>query len=1116
MALGGVRARGAAARFGRRARIRWSRRMARALSAFVALSLALAVVAAGALYLRLTRGPIPLDGLAARIEAAANAELDGLTLSLGGARLSLGEPGGVDPRPGLRFEALHVRDANGDTLFSAPSARVEVRPLDLLLGAVRPTRIVVTGADLRIRREPDGRFGLGVGGAAQAGGAPISSEAGPLAALREVRFIEAGLVYDDRLSGRVWSAERATASLSRAGAGFDAALRATLSDGLNRPFPVTLAARIGADRGFTARAAFDALSPSALAAQLPALAALRAVEAAAAGDVFAAVDPDGALTALDLDLRFGAGRVRVEGETLALNSARIALEFDPAAGRFALRQADAVGPLGRISAEGAARLTRGTNGAVAGAVAQLRIAELAVAAPELYAEPAVFDGGAVTARIGLAPLSIDLAELTLRRGAMVATVSGRAALGDAGWEGALSATASDAALDDVLALWPASAAPGARRWVAENMEAARIDRVAAQAALRDGAADFAMNFAFSDAIGHYLRPMPPITGGAGWGELNADRFALTLAEGAVALGDAGPVDLSGSAFVLPSLSEPLPPAAIAVRGRGPLATILSALDSEPLGLVRAFGLEPDAVAGRAEAEARLSVPLLKGLALDQVGAAIGADLIDVALTPPGLPLRLEGDALRLDADIDGLRVTGPARIDGIPARLDWRETFAPAPGAPRRVAEIAATLSEARLVALGVDPRGALTGTVGVTAVLRDFDDATQFRIDADLTEAALAVDAVDWSKPPGAPAQAVASGSAAERVTIELFAVEAPGLQATGSAVLDSAGDLERIAFERLSIGDAVDLAVEAALEDDRTLAIISSGRLDLSALELGGGDGRKALRLRFDLDRLALGAAGALSPARGFVSLARDGGVELELAGDLEGRAPAALVYSAPATGPGMARLSSEDAGALLRAAGVFEDGVGGALLLDATVDLAEGYAAQGSATIDDFLVVDDRAIRELIAEVEPSRAAALAEGEGIRFARVSTDFDLTPERLRVSDGVAIGPALGVTLEGEYQMAADRLDMRGVLTPAYQLNAALGGIPIIGDLLTGGEGEGVFGVNFALTGPSADPEITVQPLSALLPGAFRQLLQASDPEAIAEGRRRFEEMRRLREFMQ
>ena len=39
------------------------------------------------------------------------------------------------------------------------------------------------------------------------------------------------------------------------------------------------------------------------------------------------------------------------------------------------------------------------------------------------------------------------------------------------------------------------------------------------------------------------------------------------------------------------------------------------------------------------------------------------------------------------------------------------------------------------------------------------------------------------------------------------------------------------------------------------------------------------------------------------------------------------------------------------------------------------------------------------------------------------------------------------------------------------------------------GGEGQGLFSANFRIAGPLADPQISVNPLSAFAPGALRRL---------------------------
>jgi hypothetical protein len=60
--------------------------------------------------------------------------------------------------------------------------------------------------------------------------------------------------------------------------------------------------------------------------------------------------------------------------------------------------------------------------------------------------------------------------------------------------------------------------------------------------------------------------------------------------------------------------------------------------------------------------------------------------------------------------------------------------------------------------------------------------------------------------------------------------------------------------------------------------------------------------------------------------------------------------------------------------------------------------------------------------------------------------------------------------------------------VAPAYALNAILGQVPLIGPLLGGGS-QGLFAANFALSGATADPKVSVNPLSALAPGVLRQL---------------------------
>jgi hypothetical protein len=98
-------------------------------------------------------------------------------------------------------------------------------------------------------------------------------------------------------------------------------------------------------------------------------------------------------------------------------------------------------------------------------------------------------------------------------------------------------------------------------------------------------------------------------------------------------------------------------------------------------------------------------------------------------------------------------------------------------------------------------------------------------------------------------------------------------------------------------------------------------------------------------------------------------------------------------------------------------------------------------------------------------------------------------------VRDVRAWGPALGITAKGQIDMDNSRMAMEGTVVPAYALNAVLGNIPVLGWLITGGEkGGGIIAFNYSMKGPTNDPSVTVNPLSALTPGFLRNLFNIFD----------------------
>ena len=81
--------------------------------------------------------------------------------------------------------------------------------------------------------------------------------------------------------------------------------------------------------------------------------------------------------------------------------------------------------------------------------------------------------------------------------------------------------------------------------------------------------------------------------------------------------------------------------------------------------------------------------------------------------------------------------------------------------------------------------------------------------------------------------------------------------------------------------------------------------------------------------------------------------------------------------------------------------------------------------------------------------------------------------------------------------QTCALPIYLKGTVVPAYAINALLGKIPLIGGLFTGSEkGGGLFAATYTMKGQGENVDISINPLSALAPGALRDIFTGSDKE--------------------
>jgi hypothetical protein len=80
---------------------------------------------------------------------------------------------------------------------------------------------------------------------------------------------------------------------------------------------------------------------------------------------------------------------------------------------------------------------------------------------------------------------------------------------------------------------------------------------------------------------------------------------------------------------------------------------------------------------------------------------------------------------------------------------------------------------------------------------------------------------------------------------------------------------------------------------------------------------------------------------------------------------------------------------------------------------------------------------------------------------------------------------------MEGNIDFNSNQVRMSGTIIPMYGLNNMFGQVPILGLFIGGGSNEGLIGVTYEVVGSPGAPVLRVNPISALLPGVTRKIME-------------------------
>jgi hypothetical protein len=1007
---------------------------------------------------RLSQGPIDLTWLSDRLQGGVFDQATQGHVSFD--RLALAWEGfakGVDHAIDLRVTNLDIADPSGRKVIAAPDAHLTLSPAGLLLGRFVPRSLEVDHASVTVFREPTGAIDLGsaTDGTDQPDpdfpplaqlwdrlAHPASSDRGAAHGLfdqlQRVHFRDATLTFRDQASGLSIRAGATDLDLIRASNGrIHGTLQGLLSSSGEQ---AALTAEVNLLFGANGTLTFGLtpFTPSALKPLPPAWAFLTDLDVPVAISGSAVVDaafhPGNLRTTLHLGqgrIRIGKSAIPVRSGTIGLSGTTESIAIQPGHLQFAL-SADGTPETADLSGT----ITRGTD--------------------------------RVRASLAVGVEHIDIADIPL--------------------------------------LWPAGVGDDARAWVTEHLTGGIARKGAASVVIE---ADQGLHgVVLTEATGEldatnasftWMDNMPPVEQADVHLRLvDPDTLDIHLATARqrVARHQEG-LSVKEGDMRITGLSQPDQSTAIHVKVEGQVITALALLNEPRLHLLSAHPIGLSPTAGDVSAALDFRFPLLNNLRIDDVQIHAAARLANVRIPDVAAGQELDDGAFDLGIDKDGLDLKGKATFAAIPVALDGRMEFN-AEAADQVVQRITATgqPDATQIDAAGLHVSDAVSGPVPMTLVLLERrNGAGSIAVNADLTQAALAMAPLAWHKPPGSSVTADATVSLShDRLTrIDHFFVHGDDVTLSGSADLGNRQS-RSVQLDTVQLGRTQGHGTIHVNADNAIDVALQGSRIDLSA-KLTEPTRKSApaatpvwrLDARFDRAILANGET-----ASDIVAIAAGAG---DTVGALDITGGGFSIKLRPNSGRSALTVEAKDAGRFLRGIDVARNLQSGRLHIDGVVDGPSGFhPMSGTIVIDNVVARNSPLLATLLQAVTIYGVLDVLRGPGLTFTRVVIPFHYDGADITLDDAHASNSSLGLTAKGRIGLASGQISLAGTIVPAYFFNAILGKLPLVGKLFSPEKGGGVFAASYSLDGPLDDPRISINPVSALTPGFLREIFNVFD----------------------
>jgi hypothetical protein len=1016
----------------------------------------------------------------------------------------------TDWHPRIVLERLVVSPAEG-TPIEFTEAETTLSYRKLVKGIVAPRNIRLSGVFLSAQRAADGQIAVSFGAREGAGNIGVEDLVQQIdrwltlpqfERLTDVDIDAVTLRFDDLRAERGWTIDGGQMHMEREDDLLVMSSNFALLGG--RDYASSLEFHYESElgnRGAQFAVTVEDVAAEDIASQSPALTWLEILRAPISGAMRVSIDDQGKLGPLNATLQIGQGVLQPGGAVrpVPFQSARSYFTYLPESNTLRFDELSLQSDWIKARADGKAHLIEDESGLPNMLLGQFQLTEFEGNPAGVFDAPISLDHVQTDFRLTLDPFELTLGEVLVQDQGQSLVMNGHLQATGDDWDYKLEGHMDALEARRLVDLWPEEAKPKTRDWIDQNIYEGRLEDINLVLRARPEAKpDVYLDFEFNNARLRYSKTLPIVEDGRGRAVWMDNRFVVLAEGGTVSPGQAGPLDVTGTSFVIPDTRIKQPPAEVNLKTSGTITSALSLLDYPPFEFLTKANLPVNLADGIADVQGLIQLPLVKGLKTKDVAFDLTAELRNVR-TDHFVPGKvIAAPVLNVAATNESVSGGGVGRIGAVPFDATWTQALQPAGVTKSRIAGTV-ELSEQFIdeFNIGLSREFVSGATTGAFEIQLEKGEPPAFTLSSDMVGSRLALTSLGWRKSAKTAASLNIASALTSPMRIDAISLDAPGLKASGAISLSKNGGLNQATLSDVRVGNWFSGPVTLIGRGAGRAPAVSllSGRLNLrnmpTATSSGGGNtGRSTgIPIKARLDRLEVSDGITLTAFNGdFTTVGGfNGAFQAQVNGGA--RVDGTVV---PSNGRSAVRLTSSDAGGVFRAAGILKQVYGGNLNLTLS-PIGESGNFDGKLDVKSIRLRDAPAMAALLNAISVIGLLEQLSGDGISFTDVEANFRLSPKAVTLTQGSAVGPSMGLSMDGYYATNTGILNMQGVISPVYILNVV--GRPI------SKKGEGLFGFNYALTGTADSPKVSVNPLSVLTPGIFRDIFRRPVPSPDESG---------------